>query len=123
MFGKNKNENLVTLVSEETFLTGMVKTSNTLEVFGTIEAPVGSTAIESCSRVRVASNASVTGNIFAGDIIIEGTIIGNIQSTGQVKLAKGCSLLGDIVSQSLSIEDGVKFTGGVQVAQSESNVA
>jgi cytoskeletal protein CcmA (bactofilin family) len=119
MFGKNKSESMITLLSEETVLTGTLKTANRLDVFGKIEVSDGSVAIESTSKVRIASCASIKGNIIATDVLIEGTVTGNITSSGKVTLSKGSTLLGDIVARSLSFEEEVKFTGGVKIEQVE----
>ena len=39
------------------------------------------------------------------------TVIGNINSNGQVVLGSDCVLKGDIVYKKLTIEDGAKFEG------------
>ena len=51
------------------------------------------------------------GNIVGSSIIIGGTVVGNINSDGQVTLRNNCVLKGDISYRKLHIEDGAQFEG------------
>jgi cytoskeletal protein CcmA (bactofilin family) len=48
-------------------------------------------------------------------VIIEGKVDGDIEATERVELRKTAVLMGSIVTQRVSIEDGAYFKGGVDV--------
>ena len=67
--------------------------------------------------VRISSGALVDGDIIGEDIKIGGTVVGNINSNGQVVLGSNCVLKGDIVYKKLTIEDGAQFEDKVVVRE------
>ena len=72
---------------------------------------VGLYEISTRGSVRIAKDGSVNGNIKCSNIVLGGTIIGDIQSEGAVTLKKTSKLKGDISYRKLHIEDGAKFEG------------
>lgn len=54
-------------------------------------------------------------NAKARDIDIYGAIQGNVDSSGTVTIRKGGSLIGDLRTAGIVIEDGAYFKGGVDI--------
>ncbi len=75
------------------------------------------------SRLTVGANARVQADISARDVILLGTVVGNISATGRVELRSGGNLTGDIQASRLSIEENAAFSGKVDLVQSAVPVA
>ena len=67
------------------------------------------------SNLMVGPNGRVRAGIRARAVIIEGKVDGDIEATERVELRKTAVLMGSIVTQRVSIEDGAYFKGGVDV--------
>ncbi len=59
--------------------------------------------------------AEVEGDVEAGDIFVAGSLTGNIRATGRVVLEAASSVKGDIVAARISIQDGARFKGSIQM--------
>ncbi|MGA8151734.1 MAG: polymer-forming cytoskeletal protein [Terriglobales bacterium] len=70
------------------------------------------------NRVTVGRNGSVTANINAREVVIMGTVKGNIECTDRLDIRSEGSLTGDVISQRISVEDGAVLKGSVEVRTS-----
>jgi cytoskeletal protein CcmA (bactofilin family) len=93
---------------------GEVKGSEDLLVEGLIEGTITLTD----SRLTIGANARVQANVGARDVVILGTLNGNISATGRVELRAGCHVVGDLKAVRLAIEENAVFTGKVDLLQS-----
>lgn len=93
---------------------GEVKGSEDLLVDGLVEG----TITLSDSRLTIGANARVQANVAARDVVILGTLNGNINAAGRVELRAGCHVIGDLKSARLAIEENAIFTGKVDLIQS-----
>lgn len=92
---------------------GEVKGSEDLLVDGLVEG----TITLSDSRLTIGPNATVKANVSARDVIILGSLTGDVDASGRLELRSGSSLIGDIRASRLSIEENAMFTGKVDLAQ------
>jgi len=92
---------------------GEVKGSEDLLVDGVVEG----TITLSDSRLTIGPNAKVQANVAARDVVIVGSLNGDIQATGRVELRAGANLIGDIRAARLSIEENAMFSGKVDLLQ------
>ena len=58
-------------------------------------------------------------NIKAQEIIVFGTIKGNVESESRVSLRTGATIVGDIKTAGIVIEDGAYFKGGIDISRGE----
>ncbi|HLH34014.1 MAG TPA: polymer-forming cytoskeletal protein [Alloacidobacterium sp.] len=93
---------------------GEVKGSEDLLVDGLVEGTITLTE----SRLTIGANARVQANVSARDVVIQGTLNGNINATGRVELRSGSHVTGDIRSSRLAIEENAVFSGKVDLVQS-----
>lgn len=93
---------------------GEVRGSEDLLVEGTVE---GTITLQE-SRLTVGPQARVQADIAARDVVLVGTVIGNIIASGRVELRGGAHLTGDIQASRLSIEENAIFSGKVDLVQS-----
>ena len=94
---------------------GEVRGEESIYVDGQIEGTISF----SDHRVTIGRNGKVTANISAREVVIMGSVKGNIQCTDRVDIrAEGC-LTGDVVTQRISVEDGAILKGSVQIRATE----
>lgn len=98
---------------------GEVKGSEDLVVDGLVEG----TITLSDSRLTIGPNAHVDANVSARDVVILGTLNGNILASGRVELRSGANLTGDIRAARLSIEENAVFSGKVDLIQGTTGAA
>ena len=69
------------------------------------------------NRLTIGPNSKVNANIKAQEIIVFGTIRGNVESESRVSLRTGASIVGDIKTAGIVIEDGAYFKGGIDISK------
>lgn len=85
---------------------GILHFSKPLRIFGRFEGEIyGKDLLE------VGQSARIEANIETTHLIIYGHVIGNVHATEKVELKRGATLIGNIKSPQLEIEDGVVFEG------------
>lgn len=67
--------------------------------------------IDSNSELVIGSQAKISGNITAPNIVLHGSVYGNLDASDTLTLKTGSSLRGDLKCSRLIIEDGVVFEG------------
>jgi cytoskeletal protein CcmA (bactofilin family) len=85
--------------SEDLYLDG--------EVEGTIELREHSLVIGPNGRIRA--------NIVAKELILHGKVEGNVQAGERVELKRSSTLMGDVSTQRIVIEDGAFFKGAIDI--------
>jgi cytoskeletal protein CcmA (bactofilin family) len=90
---------------------GEVKGSEDLIVDGKVEGTI--TLID--SRLTIGPTAHVLADVSARDVVILGTVSGNVTAVARIELHKGADVTGDIRSMRLSIEEGSIFCGKVDL--------
>jgi len=89
--------------SEDLYLDG--------EVEGTIELHQNS--------LTVGPNGRIRAHVHAKEVIIHGKVDGNIRGNERVELKRSAVLVGDIVTQRVSIEDGAYFKGSIDIQREQ----
>lgn len=100
---------------------GELRGSEDLLIDGVVD---GTIALQE-SRLTIGPNAKVTANVSARDIVVMGSLQGNLQASGRIELRAGCKVTGDLKAMRLSIEENAMFSGKVdlQTAGSEKSVS
>ncbi len=89
-------------------LKGDLDVAGAVQVDGRLEGNLNSTG-------PVTITGTVIGNIHSPSVASSGTIKGNIQSTGYVKLMKGSFSRGDITAPSVIVREGASHNGRIQL--------
>jgi len=79
------------------------------EVEGTIECHE--------HRLTIGPNARVQAGLKAREIIIHGSIHGNVDATDKIDIRKEAKLVGDIKTSRIVIEDGAYFKGSIDISK------
>ncbi len=112
-------ENVSASIGKSLQVRGEVRGSEDLVIDGFVEGTISLAG----SRLTVGPNAKVQANVSARDVIIQGTLNGNITATGRVELRSGATLIGDIQASRLSIEENAGFSGKVDLVQTAAAAA
>ncbi|MBI2816453.1 MAG: polymer-forming cytoskeletal protein [Acidobacteria bacterium] len=66
-------------------------------------------------NLTVGPNGRVDANVNAKEVILLGTVKGNIRAVERVEIRKSGSLVGDLVAARVIIEDGAYFKGSIDI--------
>lgn len=81
-----------------------------LQIDGQLE---GSLQVD--SRVTVGKTGKVRANVSAKEVHVFGAIHGNVKATERVVIRKDASLVGDIVTAGIVVDDGAYFKGSIDI--------
>jgi cytoskeletal protein CcmA (bactofilin family) len=98
-------------IGRSVVIKGEITGSEPLYIDGHVEGSIHVTD----NRVTVGRFGSVTANIDAKEVVIMGSVKGNIQCTDRLDIRSEGSLIGDVTSQRISVEDGAVLKGSVEV--------
>jgi cytoskeletal protein CcmA (bactofilin family) len=65
----------------------------------------------------IGPNGKIKAGITARDLVVHGRVEGNVTATGRVELRKSCTLIGDVSTQRIVIEDGAFFKGAIDIKE------
>lgn len=63
----------------------------------------------------IGPNGRIKASISARDLVVHGKVEGSVNATGRVELRKSCTLIGDVGTQRIVIEDGAFFKGAIDI--------
>src|SRR5580692_8731953 len=85
----------------------------------TIDGEVEGTVELQEHRLTVGPNGKVTASIKAREIVVLGTIHGNVETTDKIDIRKDAKLVGDIKTARIVIEDGAYFKGNIDIVRAD----
>jgi cytoskeletal protein CcmA (bactofilin family) len=104
----------IATVGKNLIVKGTVSGSEDLYVDGEVEG-----AIElKENNITVGPNGKVNANLHARDIVVLGRVKGNVRAVERLEIRKTGSLIGDIVTARVVIEDGAYFKGSIDIQKS-----
>lgn len=106
-------DNTPARIGKSVLIRGEVKGSEDLYVDGRVEGTISLTE----SRLTIGPNAVLAADVTARDVLVQGTVQGNIVATGRLELRAGCQVTGDVRALRLAIEDNAIFRGKVDLSQ------
>ena len=110
---------VVAAIGKSVQIRGELQGSEDLMVDGMVD---GTIALQE-SRLTIGPNAKVKANVSARDIVVMGSIQGNLQASGRIELRAGCQVVGDLRAARLSIEENASFSGKVDLLTAEKPAA
>ena len=90
---------------------GQISGNEDLQVDGTVEGPV----TLGDGKLVVGATGKLTGDIVAREIVIHGSVKGNLRSSGSIEIKTDGSLVGDVSTPRITIEDGAYFKGSIEI--------
>ena len=69
-------------------------------------------------RLTVGSTAKLTADIYAGDVVVYGYVKGNVRAKGRIEIMKDGSVIGNLTTAQIMIQDGADFKGSIEIDRS-----
>lgn len=99
-----------TIIGADTHINGEMSFDKSARILGKFEG-----TIKAKGQLHVAEGASCKAQIDATDIIVDGSVKGNITAADRVQLNAKSKIVGDLIATKLTIAEGASFTGHVTV--------
>lgn len=104
-------EGSLSIIAKGTCLTGDVEADGVVKVEGKV---VGN--IRASRQVLVGKEGHVEGDIQSPEVIVGGHIHGSIHADDRVELQASCTVLGDISTRRVLVEEGSRLDGALRMA-------
>jgi cytoskeletal protein CcmA (bactofilin family) len=95
-------------------LKGEISGNEDLDIDGTVE---GLAQIDE-RKLMVGATAKLTADVIAGEVIVYGSVKGNVRGKGKIEIKKDGSVNGDLTTAQIIIEDGAYFKGSIEIENS-----
>ncbi len=99
-------DGLTAFIDGDSQIEGKYTFSGTLMFDGRLKGEIASTG-----TLIIGPKALIHGDIRAGQVIISGEVVGNVQATERVELKGPARVFGDIDAPVVALEEGVLFEG------------
>jgi cytoskeletal protein CcmA (bactofilin family) len=96
-------------------IVGQIHSKEDLFVDGDLEGTVE--VLE--HKLTIGPNGTVHATVKAREVMILGTIQGNVEATDKIEIRKEARLVGDIRTARIVIEDGAYFKGSIDIVKPE----
>lgn len=100
-------------------IVGQIFAKEDLYVDGDVEGSIDSPD----NKITIGPNGRVRASVKAREVVILGSVQGNVETSDKVDIRKDAKLVGDITTARISIEDGALFKGSIDIKKSEPKVA
>jgi cytoskeletal protein CcmA (bactofilin family) len=97
---------------------GEISGSEDLHVDGNVE---GLIQLEG-RKLTVGANAKIVADIMAGEIIVYGNVKGNLCARERIEIKKDGSVVGELTTSRIMIEDGAYFKGSIEIDRKTAGV-
>ena len=94
----------ISAIGEDLVITGNVTSKGEIQLDGQLHGDIH------CVSLILGENSQLEGNVIAEDVVLRGRLIGSVRAL-RVTLQSKCHVEGDLVHQSLAIEQGAFFEG------------
>ena len=94
-------------------LKGEISGNEDLDIDGTVEGRVQINE----RKLTVGATAKLTADVIAGEVIVYGSVKGNVRGKGKIEIKKDGSVNGDLTTAQIVIEDGAYFKGSIEIVQ------
>lgn len=85
----------------------------------TIDGEVEGTVELQEHRLTIGPNGKVVATVKAKELVVLGTIHGNVETRDKIMIRKDAKLVGDIKTARIEIEDGAYFKGNIDIVRVE----
>jgi cytoskeletal protein CcmA (bactofilin family) len=74
-------------------------------------------------KLTIGTRAKVTGDIIAGEVVVNGNVKGNVRAKNRIEIKKDGSVIGDLITAQIMIEDGAYFKGSIEIERGADETA
>ena len=104
-----------TYIGKSLVIKGEVSGSEAVHIEGRVEGPISLRD----AHVNIGRDAVVNSNVEAGEVIVRGTLHGNVTARDRVEVHSGGSLMGNVAAGRVSIEVGAFCKGNIDMQRSD----
>lgn len=108
-------DQLIAFVGKGVTVKGVINYKGTVKIDGCFEGEITTEGV-----LLVGSEAVIKAQVLAGSVVSYGKIIGDIMATDKVSLMAPAVLNGSLKTPALSMEEGVLFTGQLEMTEKTS---
>ena len=101
------------VIGKSVMIKGQIFSQEDLTIDGEME---GSVELKE-HRLTVGPNGKVQAGIKAREIVVLGTVNGNVEASDKIDIRKEARLVGDIKTSRIVIEDGAYFKGSIDITR------
>jgi cytoskeletal protein CcmA (bactofilin family) len=94
---------------------GQIYSKEDLYVDGDVEGTIELRA----NRLTIGPHGKVRANVTAHEVVILGNVQGNVDASNKLEVRKDATLVGDIKTARIVIEDGAYFKGSIDIVKPE----
>ena len=98
---------------------GHITGNEDLQIDGIVDGPISLRGHE----LTVGAGAQLNSEIHAREVVVYGKVVGNVHSRDRVDVKKDGSVIGDISTARISIEDGAQFKGRIEIDPTKAQAA
>jgi cytoskeletal protein CcmA (bactofilin family) len=66
-------------------------------------------------KLTVGASARLTADIIAREVVVYGNVKGNLRARDRIEIKKDGSVIGDLTTARIMIEDGAYFKGSIEI--------
>jgi cytoskeletal protein CcmA (bactofilin family) len=92
---------------------GQISGAEDLHVECNVEGPISL----GDHRLTVGQHAHVNGEITASEVVVFGDVRGHLLASDRIEIKKHGSVVGDLTTARISIEDGAHYKGSIEIAR------
>ncbi len=112
---KNKQKGSSTLIEVGTLIKGEIIFDNELFVMGEVEGDLNSDS--DLARLIVSKTGKVQGEIRVPNVVVNGTIVGNVRASENLEITGTARIFGDLYYSTIKIQGGSLITGRLVAEQ------
>ena len=95
---------------------GEISGNEDLHVDGSVE---GLIQLED-RKLTVGASAKLTADVVAREVVVYGSVKGNLRARDRIEIKKDGSVVGDLTTARIMIEDGAYFKGSIEIDRTSS---
>ena len=112
---KNKQRGSSTLIEVGTLIKGEIIFDNELFVMGEVEGDLNSDS--DLAKLVVSKTGKVQGEIRVPNVVVNGTIVGNVRASEKLEISGTARIFGDLHYSTIEIRGGSLITGRLVAEQ------
>ena len=100
-----------TMIGKAVRIKGEIVASDPVYIYGSVEGSINAPA----HRVTIGKEGTVKADISAREVVIMGDVCGKVQGDERLEIRSEGSLLGDLTTKRLCVEEGAVLQGSIDV--------
>ncbi|MCC7497598.1 MAG: polymer-forming cytoskeletal protein [Bryobacterales bacterium] len=112
---ESQSQRGVAVIGKSVIIKGQIISREDLTIDGEVEGTVEAQE----HRLTIGTNGKVQAGVKAREVVVLGSINGNVEAADKIDIRKDAKLVGDIKTARIVIEDGAFFKGSIDIIRPE----